>query len=235
MLISALKKTTLLDYPDKIATIIFTAWCNLRCGFCHNSEFVLTNKIKEIKDFIPEAIFFNFLKTKVWVLDWVVICWWEPTIHKDLYDFCKRIKDLGFLVKLDTNWQNPWVLEKLLDEKLVDYIAMDIKNSFDKYIITTWVTEDLENYKKSIEIIKNSNIDYEFRTTLIKWLHTSEDLIEISKLIKWAKKYYLQNFKGWSTLDENFSWTSFSKEELREMQILSSKYVENVHIREYDE
>lgn len=235
MLISALKKTTLLDYPDKIATIIFTAWCNLRCGFCHNREFVLPEEIKKITDFIPEEVFFNFLKTKVWLLDWVVICWWEPTINRDLYDFCKRIKDLWFLVKIDTNWQNPTVLQKLLDEKLVDYIAMDIKNSFTKYELTTWVKEDLEVYKKSIEIIKNSQIDYEFRTTLVKWFHTEEDIIEISKLISWAKKYYLQNFKWWNTLEKDFSWTSFSKKELWQLQKVCLEYVENVHIREYDE
>lgn len=235
MLISALKKTTLLDYPDKIATIIFTAWCNLRCGFCHNREFVLPEEIKKITDFIPEEVFFNFLKTKVWLLDWVVICWWEPTINRDLYDFCKRIKDMWFLVKIDTNWQNPNVLQKLLDNKLVDYIAMDIKNSFLKYELTTWVKEDLEVYKKSIEIIKNSQIDYEFRTTLVKWFHTEEDIIEISKLISWAKKYYLQNFKWWNTLEKDFSWTSFSKKELWQLQKVCLEYVENVHIREYDE
>ncbi len=235
MIILALKKTTLLDYPDKIATIIFTAWCNLRCGFCHNKEFVLPEEIKKINDFIPEKIFFNFLKTKVGVLDWVVICWWEPTVHKDLYDFCKKIKDLWFLVKIDTNWQKPKVLQKLLDEKLIDYIAMDIKNSFIKYEQTTWVKEDLEVYKKSIEIVKNSKIDYEFRTTLIKWMHTNEDVIEISKLINWAKKYFLQNFKWGSTLDEDFSGTSFSREELHDFEKVCKKYVENVYIREYDE
>lgn len=235
MLISALKKTTLLDYPDKIATIIFTAWCNLRCGFCHNREFVLPEEIKKITDFIPEEVFFNFLKTKVGLLDWVVICWWEPTINRDLYDFCKRIKDLWFLVKIDTNWQNPKVLQKLLDEKLVDYIAMDIKNSFIKYELTTWVKEDLEVYEKSIEIIKNSQINYEFRTTLVKWFHTEEDIIEISKLISWAKKYYLQNFKWGNTLEKDFPWTSFSREELKKLQKACLEYVENVHIREYDE
>ncbi len=235
MLISAIQKTTLLDYPWKVACIIFTTWCNLRCGFCYNSEFVLPEKIKEIKDFIPEKIFFNFLKTKIWKLDWVVICWWEPTINKDLYDFCKSIKELWFLVKLDTNWQNPKILKKLLDDRLVDYIAMDIKNSFLKYKLTTGVTENLENYKQSIEIIKNSDIDYEFRTTLVKWFHTIEDMIEISNTLKWAKKYYLQNFKWWKTLDEDFAWKSFSKKELSEMQKVCLEYVDNVFIRGYDE
>lgn len=235
MLIWALKKTTLLDYPDKIATIIFTVWCNLRCGFCHNKEFVLPNEIKKIDDLIPEKIFFNFLKTKVWVLDWVVICWWEPTVHKDLYDFCKSIKDLWFLIKIDTNWQNPKILKKLINEKLVDYIAMDIKTSFLNYQKATWVKEDIENYKESIELLIKSWIDYEFRTTLVKGIHNLEDILEISKTISWSKKYYLQNFKGWNTLDDNFCWTSFSLEELYEFENICKKYVENVHIREYDQ
>lgn len=234
MLISAIQKTTLLDYPWKVACIIFTTWCNLRCGFCYNSEFVLPEKIKEIKDFIPEKIFFNFLKTKVWILDWVVICWWEPTINKDLYDFCKSIKELWFLVKLDTNWQNSKILKKLLDDKLVDYIAMDIKNSFGKYNLTTGVTEDLENYKESIEIIKNSDIDYEFRTTLVKWLHTKEDMLEIAKTLSGARKYFLQNFKWWKTLDKDFVWKSFIVDELRQFKKICLPSIENVFIREYD-
>lgn len=235
MLIWALKKTTLLDYPDKIATIIFTVWCNLRCGFCHNKEFVLPEDIKNLDDLIPEKIFFNFLKTKVWILDWVVICWWEPTVQKDLYDFCKNIKELGFLVKIDTNWQKPKVLNKLLEDWLVDYIAMDIKSGFSSYKDASWVKEDIEKYKESIDLIKNSQIDYEFRTTLVKWIHTIADIEEISKFIIWAKKYYLQNFKWWNTLEDNFKWISFTKEELYEFEKLSKKYVENTQIREYDE
>lgn len=235
MLISAIQKTTLLDYPGKVATIIFTTWCNLRCGFCHNSEFVLPEKIKKIKDFIPEKVFFNFLKTKVWILDWVVICWWEPTIHKDLYDFCKDIKDLWFSVKIDTNWQNPEILKKLVNDWLVDYIAMDIKNNFSDYDKASWVIENIEKYKESIMFIKDSQIDYEFRTTLVKWIHTLEDIEEIAKFIIWAKKYYLQDYKWWNTLDENFKWEPFSKEELKEFKKIAKRYVKNVYIREYDE
>lgn len=235
MLISAIQKTTLLDYPWKVATIIFTTWCNLRCSYCHNSEFVLPEEIKLIKDFIPEKVFFNFLKTRVWILDWVVICWWEPTINKDLYDFCKNIKDLGFLVKIDTNWQNPEVLERLINDWLVDYLAMDVKNSFSKYALTTQVEEDIEKYKKSIELIKKSWIDYEFRTTLVNPLHTFEDIIEIAKALSWAKKYYLQNYKWGNTLVKDFNWKSFSKSKLKEFKKLSKDYIENVYVREYDE
>lgn len=134
MQLSAIKKSTLLDYPGKIATIVFTPGCNLRCGFCHNPEFVLIEEIEKIRhDFISEEIFFRFLSTRIGFLDGVVICGGEPTIHTDLPEFCRRIKDLGFLVKLDTNGSNPEMLEKLLNQELVDYIAMDIKHTFDKY------------------------------------------------------------------------------------------------------
>ncbi|MDD3302752.1 MAG: anaerobic ribonucleoside-triphosphate reductase activating protein [Candidatus Gracilibacteria bacterium] len=235
MLISAIQKTTLLDYPGKVATIIFTTGCNLRCSYCHNSEFVLPEEIKLIKDFIPEKVFFNFLKTRVGILDGVVICGGEPTINKDLYDFCKNIKDLGFLVKIDTNGQNPEVLERLINDGLVDYLAMDVKNSFSKYALTTQVEEDIEKYKKSIELIKKSGIDYEFRTTLVNPLHTFEDIIEIAKALSGAKKYYLQNYKGGNTLVKDFNGKSFSKSKLKEFKKLSKDYIENVYVREYDE
>ena len=130
MQLSAIKKSTLLDYPGKLATIIFTPGCNLRCRFCHNPEFVLPEELEKIRhDFIGEEVFFRFLQTRVGFLDGVVICGGEPTIHKDLPEFCQKIKNLGFLVKLDTNGSNPEMLELLLEQKLVDYIAMDIKHS----------------------------------------------------------------------------------------------------------
>lgn len=236
MLISAIKKTTLLDYPWKIACIIFTTWCNMRCKFCYNKEFVLPEEIKKIKDFIPEQVFFNFLETRTWILDWVVICGWEPTVHKDLYDFAKKIKEMWFLVKLDTNWQNPDILKKLIDDEIVDYIAMDIKTSFDKYDQVTQIKEDFSKYKKSVELIKNSpNIDYEFRTTLVKYIHTKENIEEISSFLSWAKRYYFQNFRAWNTLQENFEWKSFDKKELKEFEKIAKKYIKDVKIREYDE
>jgi pyruvate formate lyase activating enzyme len=231
MLISWIQKTTLLDYPWKVATIIFTAWCNLRCQFCHNSEFVLPEKIKLIKDFIPEEIFFNFLKTKIWLLDWVVICWWEPTLQQDLIEFSKKIKSLWFLIKLDTNWRKPKMLKELLKNNLVDYIAMDIKDDFNSWQDLVWINENIQNYLESIEIIKNSNIDYEFRTTLIKNYHTQEKFENILKYILWAKKYYLQNYKWWNTLNPYFNGKSFTFEELTYFKNIALKYIENTFIR----
>ena len=179
MLISWIQKTTLLDYPGKVSTIIFTPWCDLRCKYCHNSQFVLPELLKSFKTYIPEEVFFNFLNTKIWILDWVVICWGEPTLQKDLVEFCEKIKKLWFLVKLDTNWRDPEMLKKLLDKNLVDYIAMDVKTTEDKFQNLTWIKPDFKKYLQSIEIIINSNIDYEFRTTVVKWYHKKEDIEKI--------------------------------------------------------
>ena len=230
MLISWIKKTTLLDFPWKVACIIFTAGCNLRCLYCHNPDFVLPEKIAKIRDFIPENIFFNFLKSKVWILDWVVICWGEPSLQKDLVEFCQKIKDLWFLVKLDTNGQNPEILKKLIDNKLVQYIAMDIKWDYDNLENLLW-TYDKNKYLESIEIIKNSWLDYEFRTTLIKNYHKLSDFENVVKQINWSKKYFLQNYKWWNTLDKNFYWESFLSTELLDFKNIALKYVKSCNIR----
>lgn len=187
MMLSGIKKCTLLDYPGKVATIVFTAGCNLRCGYCHNSEFVLPEKIREIShDFISENIFFRFLKTRVGFIDGIVICGGEPTIHADLPDFCRKIKETGFLVKLDTNGSKPKVLEKLLTENLVDYIAMDIKYPLDRYEVVSGKKIDINLYKASIEIIRTRLPEYEFRTTVIKGIHTYEDIEHITQAISGA-------------------------------------------------
>lgn len=230
MLISGIKKTTLLDYPGKVSCIIFTAGCNLRCQYCHNSEFVLPEKIKLIKDFIPEEIFFNFLKTKIWLLDGVVICWWEPTLQKDLEAFCQKIKDMWFLVKLDTNWQNPDILKKLLEKNLLDYIAMDIKWDYDNLENLIW-KYDQQKYFESIKLIKNSDIDGEFRTTLIKNYHSLDDFETVVKQITGAKKYFLQNYKWGNTLQEDFDGKSFLSWELIDFKNIALQYVEKCTIR----
>lgn len=232
MIISWIQKTTLLDYPGKITTLIFTLGCNMRCKYCHNSDFVLPEKIKQIKDFIPEEIFFNFLKTKIWLIDGVVICWWEPTLQKGLIEFCMKVKNLWFLVKLDTNGQNPLILKELLDEKLLDYIAMDVKWDYESLDSLIWVNVQKEKYFESIQIIKESNIEYEFRTTLIKNYHLLDNFENVVKQISGAKKYYLQNFKNsWNILDENFTWESFFENELLEFKKIANKYIEKVEIR----
>lgn len=181
---------TLIDYPGKIAATVFTVGCNFDCAFCHNPELVDPQKIKK-QPIIPEKYFFEFLTSRQGMLEGVCITGGEPTIHKDLSDFLSRIKSLGFAVKLDTNGSNPEMLKKLIDGELVDYIAMDIKGP-------------LQIPKKSVELIKDSGIDYEFRTTVVPALHTKEDILEIARELSPAKKYFLQQFRPGKNLDPLF-------------------------------
>lgn len=232
MLLSWIKKTTLLDYPWKVSTIVFTLWCNFRCHYCHNYEFVLPENTKEfLNDLIPEVAFFNFLQSRKWLLDWVVISWWEPTLQRDLYEFIKKIKDMWFLVKLDTNGRDPNILKKLIDENLLDYIAMDIKYSFSKYNIITWVEEDIFKIIRSKDIIMNSWVDYEFRTTVSKWYFTEDVIRGIWEDIKWASKWYLQNLVEKNLLNPWFNWTSFESRELEGLRQIWEEYVNECKVR----
>lgn len=232
MQISWVNKFSLIDFPWEISCIIFTPGCNFRCGFCHNSEFVLPEKLEKVyKNLIPENAFFNFLESRKWKLSWVSVCWWEPTLQKDLFDFCKKVKEMWFLVKLDTNWRDPEILKKLIKADLIDYIAMDIKDEIWKFSEISWVKIDETPYLESIKILIDSNINYEFRTTVIKWIHTKESIENIAKYISWAKSYFLQNYKSWNTLDPNFIWKNFSNNELLEFREIASKYNLKCEIR----
>ena len=218
MNIAGVQKVTLLDYPGKVACEIFTQGCNFECPFCQNSSLI---PITNTGEFSEEEIF-EYLNLRKNILDGVVITGGEPTVQKDLKGFIKKIKDLGLLVKLDTNGGNPKVLQELIDEDLVDYVAMDIKNVFNKYNITAGKKINLDNIKKSIEILKASKIDYEFRTTIIKEMHSLDDIISICKLVGNAK-YYLQNFEDSENV-LNHSLHGFSREEL----LFIDKYLKDV-------
>ena len=173
MFIGGLQKVTLIDYPGKIACTVFCLGCNFRCGFCYNKELVLPEKTKsQIK--IPEKEFFNFLKGRKNLLQGVTVSGGEPTIYEDLPDFIKKIKKLDYFVKLDTNGSNPEMLKDLIEKKLIDYVAMDIKAPLinTKYTQITGIKGILNKVKKSIKIIKNSGLDYEFRTTIVPTFHT---------------------------------------------------------------
>lgn len=235
MQISGVQKTTTIDYPGKIACVVFTLWCNFRCPFCHNPESVLPQEIAKIKDdLIPDDAFFNFLETRKGKLDGVSICGWEPTLQWDLYNFAKRVKEMGFLVKLDTNGRDVQIVQKMIQDWLLDYVAVDIKHDLKNYSTATWTMENsnfFENYEKLRDLLLNWNVDYEYRTTVIKWMHNIEDIKSMAKYIKWAKNYYLQNFVGWNTLDPNFKWESFSDDELAEMQNAAEEFVEVCKIR----
>lgn len=191
MLIAGLNKTTLLDYPGRVAATIFTGGCNFRCPFCHNAGLVLTPSSAET---FSEEDVFSFLRKRRNVLGGVCITGGEPTLQEDLPEFISQIRQLGYAVKLDTNGYRPEVLGKLIEDGLLDYVAMDIKNCEEKYELTAGVGIKLDPVKESVDILKNSGIDYEFRTTVVKEFHDREDICRIGEWIKGCRRYYLQQF-----------------------------------------
>lgn len=228
--IGGLQKTTLIDYPGKLAATVFLIGCNFRCPFCYSSELVLPEKIKK-QPRIPEKDFFKFLKERRGLLEGIVICGGEPTINKDLPQFIKKIKKLGYLVKLDTNGSNPEILKALIDEELIDYIAMDIKQS-QNYDRAAGVKVDLKKIRQSIKLIKDSGIGYEFRTTVVPTIHTKADIIQIAKDIKPAKKYFLQNFRPEKTIDPKFEKIKpYSRDFLLSIQKEISHFFEICEVR----
>lgn len=202
MIIGGLQKLTLIDYPGKLAATVFFTGCNFRCPWCYSSELVLPEKIKE-QPKISQKELFSFLKERQGLLEGIVICGGEPTINRDLPRFIKKVKELGYAVKLDTNGSNPKMLKKLIKNKLIDYVAMDIKLPKEKY--PKILKAKVDDIEKSIELLKNSGIDFEFRTTVVPTIHTKEDFLKIAKWIGGPKiKYYLQNFRPEKTLDPKF-------------------------------
>lgn len=229
MKICGFQKLSLIEYPGKVSSIIFLAGCNFRCPFCYVPQLVLPKKIKKMKEIPEEYIFHYFEKNKKFI-DAVVISGGEPTINEDLSVFIKRIKAMDFLVGLETNGTNTQMLKRLIEEKLVDYVEMDIKNrvEFKKYNETVGrvLTKKMfASVRKSINLLLNSNVDYEFRTTLVKEFHTKEDVLEICKSIKGAKKYYLQDFKKLNGLVGRKSFTAFDKKEVEEIVAEGKKFV----------
>ena len=183
-------KFSLLDYEDKVSCVLFCKPCNFRCPFCHNGTTVL-----EAETFIPFEDILDYLKSRKGLIDAVVVSGGEPTLMPDLKEKIIKLKELGFLVKLDTNGTNPEIVRDLIDSNLLDYIAMDIKNSEEKYALTSGVRNiNMNNIKKSINLIMNSGVDYEFRTTLVDEFHKEVDMEGIAKLIKGARVLYLQKF-----------------------------------------
>lgn len=201
MIIGGYQKLTLIDYPGKIAATVFTVGCNFRCPFCHNPELVDSRQFTGQGQLEKE--FFNFLKKRKGRLEGVCITGGEPTLQPDLIDFIKKLRRRGLLVKLDSNGARPDVLKKLIDLKLLDFIAMDIKNQLKKYDATTGVKGDADRIKLSVKLIMNSGVPYEFRTTVVPGLHTEKDFDAIAKWIKGARSYYLQEYREGRILDNN--------------------------------
>lgn len=228
MIIGGYQKLTLIDYPGKIATTVFTVGCSFRCPFCHNPELVLRPGIKNNL----EKEFFKFLEKRKGKLEGVCITGGEPTIQSDIIDFIKKIKKIGYSVKLDSNGSRPDVLRKIIRERLVDFIAMDIKDSQEKYQKTTGGKADIERIKLSVEMIKNSKLSYEFRTTVVPGIHKEKDFEKIAKWIRGSRAYYLQEYRETKILDSNLKKITKGKSiDLEKIKNKIEKNFENFGIR----
>jgi len=228
MLIGGLHKLSLIDYPGKLSAVVFTRGCNFRCPYCHNPELIEDNG----GDIIDEEEVFSFLDERKGKLDGVVMTGGEPTLQSDIAEFLEKVKRLGFFVKLDTNGSYPERIKELIDRKLLDYIAMDIKAPLYKYNRITLTSIDTERIVESIHLIMNSGIDYEFRTTVVRSLLSRDDFPKIGEMIKSAKLFVLQEFRPTKTLDPDFlKETSYTKRELEEISISLKELVSKVIIR----
>lgn len=249
MIISGLQKTTLLDYPGHVAATVFLGGCNFRCPFCHNMDIVILendkSNVSSVSKVYSEEDILNFLKKRKEVLDGVCITGGEPTLNNELSSFLYQIKSIkknngdALLIKLDTNGTNPKMLSNLISENLIDYVAMDIKSSVDNYNELIGIEskekcdEIIEKIKKSIIILKNSNIEYEFRTTVIKNFHDEKTMHGIGELINGADKYFIQSFKD-SEFVLDHTLEAFEKEILNRYVDIMSEYAAFVSIRGVD-
>lgn len=243
MQIGGLQKFSLLDYPGHLSSIVFIRGCNFRCQYCYNPMLVCQGHIKQGSDVddqtaysdkpISEEEFLKFLNDRKGKLDSVVVTGGEPTIHNDLPDFIKKIKDIGYKVKLDTNGTNSQMVKNLVETSLIDYIAMDIKASPEKYDLVTGVQPDLSEIRKSIRVIRESELPHEFRTTVVPELITLEDIPKMGELIRGTAKWFLQKFKPDADLI-NKSYqkiTPYTDKEMEKMKELALEYVKECEIR----
>ncbi len=229
MILKGIQKTTLIDFPKRVGCTVFTAGCNFRCGFCQNPSLISFDS----ENAVAEEEFFSFLESRKKWLNGVCITGGEPTLQKDLPEFCAKIKSFGFEVKLDTNGSNPLMLKELIQKKLVDYIAMDIKTSLEKYSEICGVEIDLEKIKQSVELIKNSGLEYEFRCTVIPEFFSKEDAVKIGEWLNSSKLFALQQYSNKGPLvDPEFeNKKPYSSEELLELKKLLEPFFEKVEIR----
>lgn len=230
MNIRGLQKTSLIDYSPYTVSVIFTGGCNFKCPFCHNPELVL--RYKELPEIKPTDILKLLSEKKQWI-DGVCISGGEPCMQKDLPDFIKALKELNLLVKLDTNGSFPDILRYLIENKLLDYIAMDIKAPLEKYDKLAGVEVNKEKIKKSIEIIKNSGIDYEFRTTAVPGLIRKKEIFKIAKWLKNSKRFCIQQFQSNVALvsKEFEKLEPYKQEELQQMADIAKPYFKEVIVR----
>jgi pyruvate formate lyase activating enzyme len=229
MKIMGLQKMTLLDFPGKVACTVFFGGCNFRCPYCHNASLVFDAGLPAI---MSESDFFSFLSKRRQILDGVCITGGEPLLQQDLALFILKIKEMGFLVKLDTNGSFPQRLKQLLEMPGVDYVAMDIKNSQKRYQETIGVPGfSTRNVEESIKILQSGAVPYEFRTTLVKEFHREEDILQIGEWLQGSEALYLQTFADSGNLVGGKPLSPFSKEDMEGFAQLLRKYVKEVHLR----
>ena len=224
--INGLQKLTLLDYPGKVACTVFLAGCNLRCPFCHNAPLVVETPPAAMTG----AEFFAFLEKRRGKLDGVCVTGGEPTLRPDLPEFLEKIRSMGFLIKLDTNGTNPGMLKMLLEKKLVDYVAMDIKNAPGRYSATCGGMDLLPAVKESAALLMRCGVDYEFRTTCVAPFHDPVEMEELGRWIAGAKRYYLQAFVDSGAL-VGTGVSGLTKEEMEALRAAVLPYIPNTHIR----
>lgn len=240
MVIHGLNKTTLLDYPGHLACTVFTGYCNLKCPFCHNGELVLC---PDADPAVSEEEFFDFLESRKKRLEGVAITGGEPTISSDLVDFIKKIKEKDLLVKLDSNGLKPDVLKYLIDNSLVDYIAMDIKSSKEKYPLACGLLNvDTDALDASVKLLMSSSVEYEFRTTVCRELHSEKEFRGIAEWIRGCSNYYLQSYRPSETLladmmDDDFrssfphTFSAYTNEEMKAFKDLLISLGVNASLR----
>lgn len=227
MLIQGFQKLTLLDYPEKTACTVFTGGCNFRCPFCHNA--LLVENVSS-ESLYTEQYVFSFLEKRRGLLDGVCLTGGEPLLQTDIIEFLGKIKDMGFLVKLDTNGSIPEKLKEAVERGFVDYVAMDIKNCEEKYGVTAGSSVDMKKINESIDFLLSGKVDYEFRTTLVAEYHTLSDIEKISRRIAGAKRYFLQNFVcSENIIGENLS--PLLRKDIEEMKICALSQISTVQIR----
>ena len=226
MVFGGFQRLTLLDYPGKVACTLFTRGCNFRCPFCHNASLVEGGG-----ESISEESVLSYLKKRQGILEGVCISGGEPLLHGELPEFIRKVRDLGYCVKLDTNGYFPDRLAALIDEGLIDHVAMDIKSSFERYPAVSGVSElDLSRIERSIDILMSGKVSYEFRTTVAGGLHTADDIREAARRIAGAERYYLQNFvDSGDVLASGFA--SLDEAQMLEMLGAARDHVKNAQIR----
>ena len=230
--IKGVQKTSMIDYPGNIVSTVFLSRCNFRCPFCHNPELVFD----EVKDDVDVGEFLSYLESKKGWLDGICITGGEPTLHLGLKGFMQKVKQLGMKIKLDTNGTAPEIMKELIEENLVDYIAMDIKASLENYETVVNVAVDKDKIMQSIKLLKLGKVDYEFRTTAVPDLFDNEEAHSIGKMVKGAKKYSLQQFRNSDkVLDKSYQDKEpYLAPELQRFAKIIEDYVENVEIRGID-